>query len=332
MKHYDVCLNNRLTVGDVYLMGSSGVYDIELPDRLTEGEIIIYNIPFRMSFAGENGIVLDEAVLGTLLRDLIRVEPGVVLGAQVDGTLETNFETVLAGIPLDARIAFLGHYAVEPKAIGVVLQAGMDTFAQKTTGGESGLMLSVDPVEAIVGKSLGAGESSFVLDSSVIDYDIYGTVRGDVGIAVLADILGEHIDMAERVAAGVEMGAEVSNVLGTVRSGGETGLAIDVSSLDAFVHSPLGGGETALVIAAEVLPDGENLIGLLALETSVNVKAEMAEVARVFLEPMELSIGMAASMTIANGHYRILEELDPNSMASYDAMTIADVDFEEIDG
>lgn len=37
MKHYDICLNNRLTEGDVYLLGSSGTYDIDLLNRLTEG-------------------------------------------------------------------------------------------------------------------------------------------------------------------------------------------------------------------------------------------------------------------------------------------------------
>ena len=216
MKHYDICLNNRLTEGDVYLLGSSGTYDIDLLNRLTEGEIIIYNLPFRMSIAGENGIVLDSAVLGTLLRALIRVEPGVVLGASVDGTLETNFETVVAGIPLNADIGFLVHYAIEPEETGVELSASLDTSAVKTAGGESGFMLSVNQVEAIVGKSLGAGDSAFLLQTTLDGYDIYGTVRGNAGIEFRSEVLGEHVDIAETILAGVEMQAEISNTLCTV--------------------------------------------------------------------------------------------------------------------
>ena len=332
MKHYDICLNNRLTEGDVYLLGSSGTYDIDLLNRLTEGEIIIYNLPFRMSIAGENGIVLDSAVLGTLLRALIRVEPGVVLGASVDGTLETNFETVVAGIPLNADIGFLVHYAIEPEETGVELSASLDTSAVKTAGGESGFAISVNPVEAIVGKSLGSGESAFVLQTALEGYDIYGTVRGDAGIEIGAKVLGEHMDMAETVSTGVEMRAEIANTLCTIPGSGNSGFILDVAPFDAFVHSPLGGGETAIVLDASVLPDGEGMTGLVRVENEIHLGAKAEFTSRIYLDPIELTLGTNASMSIANGYYRILEELDPYTLADLDRASLADLDFEEIDG
>lgn len=334
MKHYDVCLNNRLTEGDVYLLGSSGVYDIDLPNRLTEGEIIIYNIPFRMSMAGESGIVLDNDVLNTLLRALIRTEAGVIPDAHVDGTLETDFETVVAGVPLDAEIAFLVRYAIALNESGVELSTSLDTFAVKTTGGESGFTLSVDPVEAIVGKSLGEGETAFVLAASLDGYDIYGTVRGSSGLEPVAEVLGEWIGMAEAVSAGVEVNAALTGTLCTIPGDAENAVLLDIAPIDAFVHSPLGGGETTLILEADVLPDGEALTGLLRVDHKIFPRAEAELSARAYFEPIELSMGTDASISIANGHYRILEELDPYTLAELDSLdggTLADLDFEEID-
>lgn len=252
--------------------------------------------------------------------------------ASVDGTLETNFETVVAGIPLNADIGFLVHYAIEPEETGVELSASLDTSAVKTAGGESGFAISVNPVEAIVGKSLGSGESAFVLQTALEGYDIYGTVRGDAGIEIGAKVLGEHMDMAETVSTGVEMRAEIANTLCTIPGSGNSGFILDVAPFDAFVHSPLGGGETAIVLDASVLPDGEGMTGLVRVENEIHLGAKAEFTSRIYLDPIELALGTSASMSIANGHYRILEELDPYTLADLDRASLADLDFEEIDG
>ena len=126
--------------------------------------------------------------------------------------------------------------------------------------------------------------------------------------------------------------AEISNTLCTVPGSGNSGLILDVAPFDAFVHSPLGGGETAIVLDANVLPGGEGMTGLVRVENEIPLGAKAEFTSRIYLDPIELTLGTNASMSIANGHYRILEELDPYTLADLDRASLADLDFEEIDG
>lgn len=69
-----------------------------------------------------------------------------------------------------------------------------------------------------------------------------------------------------------------------------------------------------------------------SIHTIYNLGAKAEFTSRIYLDPIELTLGTNASMSIANGHYRILEELDPYTLADLDRASLADLDFEEIDG
>ena len=290
-------------------------YDIFLKQRLTEGSIIVYSLPFRDGVSAVNRVVLRAMLSYFSLQKKIAVANQSALLSEIDEMLATVSEKIGDQVCLEASAALTIKYRNELEQAAMRLDIPAFTlFAQSFFALESQIGIKVSqPIAcamAIVAKSL--AEQKQVFDT-IQNQTVFGA--NDLAFR-------KHDFESGSSAIGIDQTSP--ELLYRYTTGMEAAFAIAASIGETEFHYSLG--------------DGSNAIGIETSEpeTIAEKKLQIGNAIEMFYELVVETISLFAVsndaeilMTLNAGmkRYRLLSDLDDKTLAEIDDMTLEELDF-----
>ena len=139
-------------------------YDIFLKQRLTEGSIIVYSLPFRDGVSAVNRVVLRAMLSYFSLQKKIAVANQSALLSEIDEMLATVSEKIGDQVCLEASAALTIKYRNELEQAAMRLDIPAFTlFAQSFFALESQIGIKVSQPIAYAKSSLGDAQSAMAI-------------------------------------------------------------------------------------------------------------------------------------------------------------------------
>ena len=105
----------------------------------------------------------------------------------------------------------------------------------------------------------------------------------------------------------------------------ETVMQLAASVLETEIHFSLGGGNAGFEITSEL--SEEYATKYEVAENVVSILAQAVEWIIQYMEPESNGVQFAAEVTTVLKRHRMLEEMDEDTLLSYDDMTLEEVDY-----
>lgn len=301
-------------------------FDIYLNNRLTQCDIIVYSIPYRDGLTVMNRIVLESCLDNYILQKFVAAQAGSELVAHIDEMIKICREKLSVGMAIAVDAEMSVHYALSPENAAVVLgQNNVALTASSFIAAENNIALDVEPLLALVGKSLGGGESSVLFDQTVYKEIKNSIERYEDGVGISAQITGTSKRGSISVENSVVPMADVANLCYRLHCAGETALSLAVSVLGTEIHFSLGSGNSNIVLGAEV---GSNRATKFeTVQNTLTLLAELTDQLTQFMEPESMAVELFADMQPIVKRHRLLGEMDADALSAYDDMTLEEIDF-----
>ena len=304
-------------------------YDIFLKQRLTEGSIIVYSLPFRDGVSAVNRVVLRAMLSYFSLQKKIAVANQSALLSEIDEMLATVSEKIGDQVCLEASAALTIKYRNELEQAAMRLDIPAFTlFAQSFFALESQIGIKVSQPIAYAKSSLGDAQSA---------------------MAIVAKSLAEQKQVFDTIQNQTVFGANDLAFRKHDFESGSSAIGIDQTSPE-LLYRYTTGMEAAFAIAASIgetefhysLGDGSNAIGIETSEpeTIAEKKLQIGNAIEMFYELVVETISLFAVsndaeilMTLNAGmkRYRLLSDLDDKTLAEIDDMTLEELDFVVLD-
>lgn len=300
-------------------------YDIFLKRRLTEGTIIVYSLPFRDGVSAVNRVVLQAMLSYFSLQKKIAVANQSALVAEVDEMLATVSEKIGDQVCLKANAALTTKYRNELEQAAMELDIPAFTlFAQSFFTLESQIGIQVSQPIAYTKSSLGDAESTMaiVAKSLAEQKQVFDIVQNQT--VFRADPLTFQKHGFESGSSAIGIDQTSPELLYRYTTGMEAAFAIAVSIGETEFHYSLGDGSSAIGIEIsepETIAEKKLQIGN-AIEMFYELVVETISLFTVSNDAEILMI-LDAGMK----RHRLLSELDDNTPAEIDDMTLEELDF-----
>ena len=288
-------------------------YDIFLKQRLTEGSIIVYSLPFRDGVSAVNRVVLRAMLSYFSLQKKIAVANQSALLSEIDEMLATVSEKIGDQVCLEASAALTIKYRNELEQAAMRLDIPAFTlFAQSFFALESQIGIKVSQPIAYAKSSLGDAQSA---------------------MAIVAKSLAEQKQVFDTIQNQTVFGANDLAFRKHDFESGSSAIGIDQTSPE-LLYRYTTGMEAAFAIAASIgetefhysLGDGSNAIGIETSEpeTIAEKKLQIGNAIEMFYELVVETISLFAVsndaeilMTLNAGmkRYRLLSDLDHKTLS-----------------
>ena len=301
-------------------------FDIYLNNRLTQCDIIVYSIPYRDGLTAMNKLILESCIEEYTLMKFIAMQTESELVSHIDEMLKTCLERLSLGVDINASAKFNVLYAARPEPALIEISADdVKMLATSFTDANSALQITAAPLLAYIGKSVGNGESTIVFDVQASETK-YSVERTPSTMELDADIEKINTQNFLDIGCSVPIVSEVANLCYRISTAVDTAMAITAAVLGTEIHFSLGSGESAVVLNADV-GGGDTVTKYMAIENTVSILTDVTESITQFMHPTEspMLFGMDAESIIKR--YRLLGEMDADTLAFYDDMTLEEVDF-----
>lgn len=323
-KEFDIYLNKQHNK-DIYITKEINE-DISLNKRLTECDIVIYSMPFREGLTATERLVFDENVEHYTLQKLLSIPSGYKLVQAINNILETCNERLSLQTPLNAEATIQIHHVPELSQTNIVIGAvNTSNLAEAFARVLSDTAVEVSPVALAVAKP--AGEGTSAVEPGV---DNFGTVKqGNLSpspaTTIAADVIASEKQATLNIESGINPSAEVANLCFIQYRSASTGVVVSADDLRADIYIPAGSGNNTVYIS-------ESVAGALAqkCETFNNgIKTLIAITDTIIrsVAPEGIGVTMNAQVTPLLKRLSLLSEIDTNTLGSYDAQTLEDVDY-----
>lgn len=302
-------------------------FDIFLNKRLTECDVIVYSIPYRDGLTVVNRMILESCLESYTLQKFVAVQFGSELVAHIDEMIKTCYERLGLGVGIGASAEFQKLYTACPKEIGMeIAQEKVKLLSISFTDAESALQIAVAPLAAQIAKSAGGGSTGVVMNQSV-----RGTLKSSIekfvsSTQILADVSNTVKRTHNTVDNRVEFCSELADLCYRFYTGANTAVQIAAAVLGTELHYSLGYGKSGIVIGADV-SDGDYATKYETVSNVVSVLAEAIESIVQIVSPPEHKILILSEASFIKRRYRLLYEMDPDTLISYDNMSLDDVDY-----
>lgn len=230
-------------------------FDIRLPSRLTECRVLIYSLPYYSGLTVIDGFIIDSAVDGYTLQKAFNAQSRLVLTSEVEGTLKLVHEVIQSGLVFNSHVDIEALYKIIPEPSGIILlEEPARLSAEGFLSVSGGIELDSSLLAIQVSRSLGRGESGFIINSSV---------DGTLKVSHLADIqsgflLQSEVAFVPRILARPIQGGIVISAApmqGTLQkmTKGESSIIFQ-SEADAILSHSLGHMESGFIINSNSPP------------------------------------------------------------------------------
>lgn len=302
-------------------------FDIFLNKRLTECDLIVYNIPYRDGLTVMDRMILECCLEAYMLHKFLAVQTGSELISRIDKMVKTCWERLGLEVEPSAEAEFSSVSYVSP--ISSTIDGRVDPvalFAETYEKVLTEVQIAVEPVKLLLKKYSETNGSD-----TVPQVEIYKTLKrnierfeGAVQIGAGVEESAKHV--FEHAVAEAEIGAEMVNLLSRVYGSAETMTAIAATLKDIKIEHVLGR------VRADVFADAEIGLGVesqkfLAIEQNLRILAEVTEIALKYCELEKNALTCYVEAGAVLRRLRKLAEVDPYDLTSIDNMPIGDLDY-----
>lgn len=302
-------------------------FDIFLNKRLTECDIIVYSIPYRDGLTIVDRLILESCLESYTLQKFVAVQFGSELVTHIDEMIKTCCERLGLGIGIGAFAEFQKLYTAYPKEIGMeIAQEKVKLLSILFSDVENALQVATAPLDARIAKSAGRGRTEIIMDQSVRDTLKSSIERFTSSTQILADVSNTVKRTHNAVDSGMKFCSELTDLCYRFYTGANTATQIAAAVLGTELHYSLGYGESGIAISADV-SDGDYAAKYETVLSTVSILAEAIESITQIVSPPKHEIQVLSEAVFIKRRHRLLYELDPNTLISYDDMSLNDVDY-----
>lgn len=300
-------------------------YDIFLKQRLTEGSIIVYSLPFRDGVSAVNRIILRAMLSYFSLQKKIAVANQSTLLAEIDDMLATVSEKIGDQVCLEADAALTTKYRNELEQTAMELDIpAFVLFAQSFFALESQIGIQVSQPIAYAKSSLGESESAMeiVARSLAEQKHVFDVIQNQTVFGADELTFRKHDFESGSSAIGIEQASP--ELLYRYTTGMEAAFAIVAGIGETEFHYSLGNGNSAISIDTSE-PD-----------TVAEKKLQIGDAIEMFYDLVVETISLFSvsndteillALNVGLKRYRLLSELDDKTLAEIDNMTLEELDF-----
>ena len=300
-------------------------FDIYLNNRLTQCDIIVYSIPYRDGLTVMNRIILESCLDNYLLQKFVAMQTSSELVAHIDEMIKICHEKLSVGTTIDVDAEVSVHYTLFPECADIILEANnISLTASSFIATENPIELGVEPLQAIVGKSIGGGQSSILFDQSIYKEIKNSLERYEDGVGISAQAIGTSKCSNIEIDSSVVPVTDIVNLCYRLHCAGETALSIAASVLGTEIHFSLGSGASNLILGVDV--NGDRTTKFETIQNALTFLAELTDHLVQFMdtEPASIELSVEMLQPIVKRH-RCLEEMDENMLESFDEMTLVEL-------
>ena len=300
-------------------------YDIFLKQRLTEGKIIVYSLPFRDGVSAVNRIVLQALVSYFTMQKKIAIANQSVLVSEIDDMLATVYEKIENQVCLDASAVLTTRYQNELKQAAMELdipnlpllvlsffaledQVGVQVnqpfaYAKSSLGESKSAMVVLAKSLAEQKRIFDVMQTQTVLGADDLDFQKHGFESGDSSVCIDQT----SPELLYRYTTGLEAMFEI------IASIGETEF-----------HYSLGDGDSSICIQSSE-PE-TSAVKKFEIGNDIELFAELV-VKTISLFSVSNDMSILMSLNAGMKRHRLLSELDGNVLSDIDDMTLEVLDY-----
>ncbi|WP_196032799.1 hypothetical protein [Flavonifractor plautii] len=301
-------------------------FDIYLNKRLTECDIIVYSIPYRDGLTAMNRLVLESCLDSYVLQKFIAVQTGSELISHIDEMIKTCYERLNCGVRLGASAEFQTHYTMYQDTSAIEIYAADTTMlATSFAAAESVLQINAQPLLAYIGKSPGRGSSELEFELELKNILKRSILKAYMPTNIDASVFRTSKQSFIQTNSSIVSAADLTNLCYRVNFAAEIAMQISASVLETEFHYSLGCGESS--VAFDQILTGEQMEKFIAVNEALHILSGVTDTLIQFMKPgtNELTI-YAEAIPILKRH-RLLNEMDEESLLTYDTMTLEDIDY-----
>lgn len=302
-------------------------FDIYLNNRLTQCDIIVYSIPFRDGLTAANRIILESCLESYLLQKFVAAQTNSALVSHIDKMIKICIERLQWGSALNASAQFQTHYVLNPIPHITEISSGknLETLRNMFASASNAVQLTVDTVNAMVAKSLGGGKSMFAADIKVKDVLKQSLLTTTNEMQIASTVKGMQVHKTTDAKAGIMPIAEITNLCYRFYSAAETTMQFAANVLGTEIHFSFGNANSDIVLDSTVSRTNAEKYEAVHDVLSLTVRTIEGLIQYLHTENAKTQIAFNAEEILKR--HRLLSEMDDNTLASYDDMTLNETDY-----
>lgn len=242
--------------------------------------------------------------------------------------IKQALEKATGALPFSAEVQQTWSHKFDKAENALHFQAELQSLCYQlfSDGGMTAMEPYAAPLQVDILYSLGGGTSSFALDSTVVKISKNSFLQTETSVIPVAFPVQFLLTYTVGAETQTVVSAAVTNLCYNYFSGGSSGMEIAVKLGELEEHFPLGGFENAVQIENTVA--GHFLLEKREHADSDSVIAVACDAALTGSSPELASVvvlGCAIEEFIRR--YRLLSEVDDESLADIDTMTLDNLDY-----
>jgi len=302
-------------------------FDIFLNNRLTQCDIIVYSIPFRDGLTAAHRMILESCLESYVLQKFVAVQTNSELVSHIDKMIKVCIERLNWGTSLDVSADFQTHYVLNPtpSVIEIAPTNNLETLRTMFTSVDNALDIAVAPLNAMIAKSLGGGNSVMNPNVNVRDVLKRSILQPISNMEITSQVSDMQVQKTLSAESVFIPTADLVNLCYRLYTASETVMQLAASVLETEIHFSLGGGNAGFEITSEL--SEEYATKYEVAKNVVSILAQAVEWIIQYMEPESNGVQFAAEVTTVLKRHRMLEEMDEDTLLSYDDMTLEEVDY-----
>lgn len=223
-------------------------------------------------------------------------------------------------------LEFQTHYVLNPvpTVIEIAPNDDLQTLRNMFMSVEDKLQITAASIDAMVAKSLGEGGSRMNIDAEVRQSLKNSLLRPAAALPVDTKVRQISEQNFLTIDAPVEPSAEIVDLCYRFYTAAGTAMHIAAAVIETEIHFSLGSGESGIELSASADGTAKKYE---AIQSTVEILAGITEKITQFMAPEKGGILLSAAATPILKRHRLLNEMDADTLLTYDDMALEDIDY-----
>ena len=335
-------------------------FDIFVRKRLHECDLIVTSLTYRDGISVANRLLLESCIKEYTLAKAVAADTDIELAAHIDQMLKRAYlilhqsntgswidyletqdgeplhtrdgEDIMSvykypavGVDFDASVGMSKRTVTELEGhkIDIGCEDTIQTILNQYFNVNDGVELSTTDIEAVIEKFAGYANSEMELSQAVHNTLKYALERFDSSVALNTSVLEASEEKFLDIDSAMQLLTDVKNLCYRLTSGGNTAMELAALVIGTEIYFSFGRAYSNMAFNSNVFND------VLYKMESPNAAIELTHNATesitqfMSLEDVAVEIAMAAEPILKR--YRLLAEMDNDTLESYDDMSLEDL-------
>ena len=327
-KGFDIYVSGHPKVFDLCVNDQPRVFDIRLNKRLTECDILVYSIPFRDGLVATSRMIFDTYLERLAFQQYGAAVDAFVPTVRIDEVRKTCAEHLGMVTDLAVSLEMQTHYSLPAlqAAVEIASADGLEATETVSTGASNYMQLAIAVVDAMVSKQFGYGSSVFEIRTDVKSTIKRSNLSPNPGVPIGSSIQDVFTQYHLVARFSIAPDASLTNLCYRVYTSGSTSVQTLAAVRGTEIHLPLGRGQSGVEIATSAVGSATKIeAGQSAVAFSAHVTGGVVHL--IAPESESGSLVLAAAVMPTLKRHRLLNEMDTDTLQSFDNMALDDIDY-----